>query len=82
MRVEGSFEFNALRQSIEDLDGGPGKAQTHLSDVPVRDFTEVCIDYRMSGVGGYDSWGARPEPSRTLWSDQSYEYNFTLIPRL
>ena len=80
LTVEGDFEFNALRQTVEDLDGGPGKAQTHLCDVPVRDFTEVCIDYRMSGVGGYDSWGARPEPARTLWGDQTYQYNFTLIP--
>ena len=74
------FEFNALRQSVEDLDGGPEKSQTHLSDVPVRPFTEVCIDYRMSGVGGYDSWGSRPEPSRTLWADEAYHYAFTLIP--
>ncbi len=74
------FEFNALRQSIEDLDGGLVKSQTHLSDVPERDFTEVCLDYRMTGVGGYDSWGARPEPARSLWSDKSYSYGFTLVP--
>ncbi len=74
------FEFNALRMSIEDLDGGMVKSQTHLCDVPVRDYTEVCIDYRQSGVGGYDSWGARPEKTRTLWSTESYRYNFTFTP--
>ena len=72
------FEFNALRMSIEDLDGGEQKTQTHLCDVTPRDFTEVCIDYKMSGVGGYDSWGSRPEKARTLWSTESYSYNFTL----
>lgn len=77
----GPMEFNALRQSVEDLDGGRDKAQTHLCDVPQRDYTELCLDYRMSGVGGYDSWGARPEKERTLWSDRSYSYSFTLIPR-
>ena len=77
---EGEFEFNALRQSIEDLDGGPAKRQSHISDVPVRDFTEVCVDYRMTGVGGYDSWGSRPEPARTLWADESHHYSFTFIP--
>ena len=66
--------------SIEDLDGGLYKSQTHLCDVPTRDYTEVCIDYRQSGVGGYDSWGARPERTRTLWSTESYRYNFTLTP--
>ena len=74
------FEFNALRQRIEDLDGGPAKRQAHLSDVPVRDETEVCLDYAQSAVGGYDSWGNRPEASRMLWADESYHYSFLLIP--
>ncbi len=78
--VQGLFEFNALRQTIEDLDGGIKKSQTHITDVPFNDFTEVSIDYRQSGIGGYDSWGARPEPAYTLWSDENYSYTFTLIP--
>ena len=65
---------------MEDLDDGLQKQQRHISDVPVRDFTEVCLDYRQSGVGGYDSWGNRPEESRVLWADESYRYSFTLIP--
>ena len=77
---EHPFEFNALRMSIEDLDGGPVKSQTHLCDVPERDYTELCIDYLMSGVGGYDSWGSRPERERTLWSTESYSYSFILTP--
>ena len=81
LTVLGQFEFNALRQTVEDLDGGLDKGQTHISDVPVRDFTEVCVDYKQSGVGGYDSWGARPEKERTLWSDRSYSYSFTLVPK-
>ena len=63
-----------------DLDGGLEKSQTHLNDVPVQPFTEVCLDYHMSGVGGYDSWGARPEKERTLWSDRTYSYGFALVP--
>ena len=78
--AEAPFEFNVLRQRVEDLDGGPVKAQTHLSDVPTQPFAEVCLDGAMTGVGGYDSWGAWPESSRTLWTDRSYQYNFTLIP--
>ena len=78
VRSTEEFEFNALRQTVEDLDGGLTKSQTHISDVPVRDFTEVCIDYRMTGVGGYDSWGALPEKARSLWANQSYTYCFIL----
>ncbi|MBO4585628.1 MAG: DUF4981 domain-containing protein [Bacteroidales bacterium] len=100
------FEFNALRQCVEDLDcennvdrpyqwqyfrpdedhtpenaAGRLRRQTHLDDIPWHDFTEVCIDYHMSGIGGYDSWGSRPETERCLWSDRSYSWDFTIVPK-
>ena len=103
--ADGSFEFNALRHSVEDLDseesGQPvqwnnfdtppvhdeeeaakyhRRHQTHLSDVPDRDFTEICIDGAATGVGGYDSWGSRPEPARTVWSTDDRSFSFTLVP--
>jgi len=103
--ADDTFEFNALRHSVEDLDseesGQPYqwnnfdtppvhdeelaakthmRRQTHLCDVPDRDFTEICIDGAATGVGGYDSWGSRPEPSRTVWSNQSLAFGFTLVP--
>ena len=56
------------------------RKQTHLCDVPDRDFTEICIDGAATGVGGYDSWGSRPEPSRTVFSDQDLDFGFTLVP--
>ena len=40
-------------------------------------YVELCLDGGMTGVGGYDSWGQRPEPSRTLWADK--DYDFTLV---
>ena len=103
--ADGSFEFSALRHSVEDLDseesGQPfqwtnfdtppvhdeeeaakyhKRHQTHLCDVPDRDFTEICIDGAASGVGGYDSWGSRPEPARTVWSNEDRSFTFTLVP--
>ena len=103
--ADDTFEFNALRQSVEDLDseesGQPfqwsnfdtppihdeeeaqkyhRRRQTHLCDVPQRDYTEICIDGAASGIGGYDSWGARPEPARTVWSTDSRDFGFTLVP--
>ncbi len=99
-----SFEFSALRQTVEDLDCERSDApyqwqnfrpdenhdtawasrrlrkQTHLGDVPTRNFTEVCIDYKMTGIGGYDSWWSVPEPSRSLFTNQSYSWAFTLTP--
>ena len=56
------------------------RRQTHLCDAPDRDFTEICIDGAASGVGGYDSWGSRPEPSRTVWTSDHLDFGFTLVP--
>lgn len=56
------------------------RRQTHLCDVPDRDFTEICLDGAANGVGGYDSWGSRPEPSRILWSNSQLDFGFTLVP--
>jgi beta-galactosidase len=56
------------------------RRQTHINDVPERDFVEVCIDFGQSGVGGYDSWGARPDSDRTLWNDRDYSFAFSLVP--
>ena len=56
------------------------RRQTHINDVPVRDCVEVCIDFSQSGIGGYDSWGARADSDRTLWSDTDYSFSFALVP--
>lgn len=98
------FEFNVLRNRVEDFDSeettgrdyqwrnftpdekhDPAEAknamrrQTHVNDITPRDEVEVCIDCGMTGVGGYDSWGSKPEPSRTLMSDKDYSFAFTFI---
>ena len=52
----------------------------HINDVTPRNFVEVCVDLRQQGVGGYDSWGSRPEPEYTLPANREYRWGFTLIP--
>ena len=56
------------------------RRQTHINDYVERDFVEVCVDYAQSGVGGYDSWGARPDGDRCLWSDRDYSFRFAIVP--
>lgn len=106
MLASETFEFNALRNSIEDFDGEEANApyqwnnfsaaemknqtdangknfrpkQTHINDIRPRDFVEVSLDWRQQGVGGYDSWGARPIEEATIYSNQEYNWSFTLIP--
>lgn len=52
----------------------------HANDVVARDFVEVCLDYRMMGVGGYDSWGSRPDKECQVDPCQGYEWGFTILP--
>ena len=52
---------------------------THTHDLArSADFT-VNLDYKQTGVGGDDSWGARPHPEYTLWP-KPYSYRFRLRP--
>ena len=52
----------------------------HVNDIVPRDFVEVCVDMKQQGVGGYDSWGARPEPFHQIPANRDYHWGFTLVP--
>ena len=52
----------------------------HVNDIKPRDFVEVCIDMLQQGVGGYDSWGALPQPGHTIPANQEYNWGFTIVP--
>ena len=56
------------------------RKHTHINDIEPRDFVELCIDLRQTGVGGYDSWGSRPIPQATVFADREYRWGFTLKP--
>jgi beta-galactosidase len=56
------------------------RRQTHINDIYPQYFVEVCLDYRMRGVGGYDSWGAMPDPQYRIPANAEYSWGFRLIP--
>ncbi|MCU0914783.1 MAG: DUF4981 domain-containing protein [Planctomycetes bacterium] len=68
------LSVSAWPYSMEDLE----KAM-HINELPDRDFVTLNLDYRQMGVGGDDSWGARPHPEYTLPA-QPYSYRFRLKP--
>ena len=106
-----TFEFNTLRNSVEDYDdqehtdkpfqwgnnkypfykGTPPdlnenkikniiKRQTHTNDIIPRDYIEVCLDSKMKGLAGLDSWGDMPLRCCRISPYKNYNLNFTLIP--
>jgi len=72
--------FSALPYSVEDLTQ-ESRGTKHPTDLKEQDFTEVFIDYRQTGLGGDNSWGARPLDHYTLFP-QEYSYSFRLRPFL
>jgi beta-galactosidase len=77
------LEFNALHNPTEDFDAGPDKDKNlkHSNDIKPGQMVELHVDTRQMGVGGDDSWGARPhEPYLIRPSQKGIGYGFTLIP--
>ena len=54
----------------------------HISDLPRKDFFTINLDYKQMGVGGINTWSpiAKPLPRFCLSADQSYNYEFYLMP--
>jgi len=70
--------FSALPYSTEDLTQ-ESRGTKHPTDLIERDFIQVNIDYGQTGVGGDNSWGARPLDHYTLFPKE-YSYTFRLRP--
>ncbi len=56
---------------------GQLEAADHPNELP-RGNTTVNIDYKQMGVGGDDSWGARPHPEYTLPANKQYTFGYTI----
>lgn len=72
--IEGSesIGFSALHFTPEDLTK-EGRGLWHTIDLKPRKEVILNIDHLMMGVGGDNSWGARPHE---IYSIQPIEYNF------
>ncbi len=55
------------------------EAARHTVDLPTRDAITWNIDHAQRGLGGINSWGAKPLPQYRL-TDRNYTYEFVLRP--
>lgn len=76
------IEFNALHYGTNDLDAGSKKLLLTPIDIHKGDFVKVHIDHKMMGVGGDNSWGAKPHEPYRYYADKVYEYSFSILPKL
>ena len=73
------FDFSTHHQPQSDFDPGVEKAQRHYTDIVKRDLVNVNIDYKQTGIGGDNSWGATAWKKYQLKA-KDYSYSFTLSP--
>ena len=74
------FYASALHYDIPLLDEGNEKHQRHPSQLTKSPFTVLTLDGEHCGVGGIDSWGARPlEQYRIPAHDRTYSFTITPI---
>ena len=69
------FYMSALNYTIDALDEGVAKKQTHAPEVKKSDFVNIVIDSLQNGVAGIDSWGAIALPQHQLkYGDMSLRF--------
>lgn len=77
--ADAPFSASALHYTIESLDDGWVKRQSHSPEVKPSDLTDFCIDKRQMGLGCVNSWGRWPLPEyQLLYGD--YEFSFVMTP--
>ena len=73
------FDFSALPFPASALDEGAEKYNRHPTDVRPAGAAFLNLDLRQMGVGGDDSWGARPHPEYQL-PPRAYSYRLRIRP--
>lgn len=77
--AEAPFSASALNYSIESLDNGPEKTNSHSPEVEPAGYVNLIIDKAQTGLACVNSWGAKPLPKyRVPYEDRSF--TFMLIP--
>jgi beta-galactosidase len=81
-----TVSFSAHYNTIDDFDTGTGKPtkeykrpHRHMKDIKPRDFISLNIDYKQTGVGGDNSWGAKTWKKYQI-APTDYSYSFIIKP--
>lgn len=73
-----TFDFSVLHNTIADLTQSY-RGQIHKNQIVPRPGVYLNIDYKQTGVGGIDSWGAWPMDKYILKAG-NYAYKFKISP--
>ena len=68
-----NVEVNALPYTPFELE-----ESDHAYKLPISDKVVVRVNYKQMGVGGDDTWGARPHQEFMLYSNRCYSYSYSI----
>ncbi|KGO94617.1 glycoside hydrolase family 2 TIM barrel-domain containing protein [Flavobacterium subsaxonicum] len=68
---------SALPYSREDFDDGEQKDQRHAKDLKIQPYTEWHFDMKQMGIGGDNSWGAKPHDEYQIYPGL-YDFSFVM----
>ena len=77
--ADAPFSASALHYTIESLDDGLAKHNSHSEEVKKADLTNLLIDKVQMGLGCITSWGTLPLDKYMLHYGD-YEFTFMLSP--
>ena len=76
-----AYDSSKNIDKMYQTDGIPEvNASKHTIDIKEQDLVQLNIDFKQRGVGGDDSWWAKPQEKYMLKGNQKYSYGFYLIP--
>ena len=73
------FDASVHQYPYSDLDNHPKEKKHGKLDIKSKEQVDWLIDYKQMGVGGDDSWGAKPHGKYTL-KPKEYSLEIFLIP--
>ncbi|MFT4202741.1 MAG: glycoside hydrolase family 2 TIM barrel-domain containing protein [Chitinophagaceae bacterium] len=79
IRITGAqpLSMSATNHRTEDWDAGTTKKQQHPSDILPADRVILNVDLFQRGVGGLNSWGAKPL-DQYRFKAKDYQYSYTI----
>jgi beta-galactosidase len=70
-KTEGKYRYDGMPEV---------NIRKHTTDIKVKDLVQLNIDYFQRGLGGDDSWWAKPQNKYMRFADKEYSYSFWMIP--
>jgi beta-galactosidase len=75
------FDGSVHQYPYQDLENVPGINRHGKLDIKPKGQVDWLLDYRQTGIGGDNSWGARTHQKYTLdGKSTNYKHHFYLIP--